>query len=293
MISAEFPDWDVSSYEVFNKTIIEQIDQYRNVVSMADIIISQPIHDGYRSREDLSLNWIRSTAKPHAALVVFPSMHFEGQLVGWRSVSIPGYGMPYHDMLLFHLAAMGLSTTRIAAILLDNDLYSDPFIAQEIALSVSVAQRREAVDLIDVPISPFLEEYGQRTQLFHIINHPCRPALAFVANAVLRRLGYNSKVATSGRGYLPFPKVPLSPSVNLFLRRRNTHPKGWPTQDEERFHLPKAILTREEYYTRAVDDLKRFTPAELTACLKDHRSHAFLSRVATANPNLPDMHMYK
>ena len=117
MIRGQLPDWDVSSYEVFAANILEEIEHYYELVKTADIIISQPIHGTYRDRGDLSIEWIRATAKPSAQIVVYPSMFFEGQLVSCRSVNVPGYGMDYHDMLLFHFAAIGLREDRISALL--------------------------------------------------------------------------------------------------------------------------------------------------------------------------------
>ena len=122
-------------------------------------------------------------------------MFFDGQLVGWRSVAIPGYGMPYQDMLVLHCAALGMGTNRIAAIVLDEELYPASFISKEINLSIAEMRRREAGDEIDVLISPFLERYGEFAPLFHVINHPGRPALAYVANAILTRLGYAADCA--------------------------------------------------------------------------------------------------
>jgi hypothetical protein len=294
MISDQFPDWNVSSYEIFNKAIIDEIDRYHELVNTSDIIISQPIHDGYRNREDLSLSWVKSTAKPDAALVVFPSMHFDGQLIGWRSVSMMGYGMPYHDMLQFHLAAAGVSSDRITAILLDEDLHTEAFILKEIELAIGEIQRREAMDHIDVPLSPFLQEFSRQAQLFHIINHPCRPALSFITNGVLRHLGYAANVAARGRRYLLFPQVPPAPSVIRFLRRpENAHPVGWDFEDGDRFHLPKATLTRAEYYARAVADLRLHPPEDLMACLRDPYVTPFLNRLAAANPGLPGIDIWR
>jgi hypothetical protein len=178
LIAGQRPDWEIASYEVHVQKIVDETETYRDLVRHADLIISQPVHDGYRDRDDFSLNWIRAAAKPGATLVVFPSMFFDGQLVGWKSVNIPGYGMPYQDMLTLHCAALGISSSRTAAIVLDEELYPESFIAQEIKLSVAEMRRREGSDEIDIHFSPFLECYGEVTPLFHVTNHPMYPALA-------------------------------------------------------------------------------------------------------------------
>jgi len=293
MISDQFQDWDVASYEVFDQKIVDEIDHYYDLVRTSDIIISQPIHDRYRDRDDLSLSWVRAAAKPNTRLVVFPSMHFDGQLVGWRSASIPGYRMDYHDMLLFHFAMIGLSADRINGILLDEDLYSEAFISHEIALSIAEMQRREVVDQIDVPISPFLQEFGRKAQLFHIINHPYRAPLAYMANAILRHLGYAANISAAGPEYLPFPHVPSPPSVVRFFSRQNACPEGWWIEDGHRFHLPNLRYTRAEYQIRAVAHLRRYPREELMECLNGHHVKGFLSRLAASSPALPGIDLWR
>jgi hypothetical protein len=293
LIGDQFPDWEVASYEVFTQTIVDEIELYRDVVSRADIIISQPIHDGYRNREDLSLSWVRSAAKRGAAVVVFPSMFFDGQLVGWRSVAIPGYGMPYQDMLVLHCAALGMGTNRIAAIVLDEELYPASFISKEINLSIAEMRRREAGDEIDILISPFLERYGEFAPLFHVINHPGRPALAYVANAILTRLGYAATVPFTGRECLPFPHVPLPSCVRRFLHARGGGSSEWEIADGEKYHLPTATLTPAEYCARVVSQLRSYPREELLAHLQDGHVKPFLERLADAVPWIPGISMWR
>src|SRR5271166_333094 len=143
LIKLQFPEWDIAAYEVFSEKIINEIDRYHQYVETADIIIAQPIHDGYREREDLSLNWVKSAAKPSAQFVIFPSMFFDGQLVGCQGLKIPAYGMPYSDTLFVHLTCAGLDLPDILRILLADDLYSDEFMDNEVAASINEMIRRE------------------------------------------------------------------------------------------------------------------------------------------------------
>ncbi len=292
MISSQYPDWEVASFEVFNRHIINEIDRYHHLVKAADIIISQPIQDRYRDRDDLSLNWIRATANPAAALVVYPSMYFDGQLVGLRSVGIPGYGMDYHDALLFHFAAVGLEMSKINDIFNDSHLYSDNFIEQEIMLSIKELKRREIADRVDVPLSPFVEEYAPQTQLFHVINHPCRPALAYIASHILRYLGYPGTVPPDVQEYLILPHVPLSHSVIRFITNRGQHPAGWPTEDSENYRIPSGVFSRPDYLALAVSHLRTYPTSQLMTHLQDHRMKTFLSRLAKSNPSLPEIGMW-
>ena len=287
LLKEQRPEWDVASYEVFNTKIISEIARYYHYVETADIIISQPIHDGYRNRADLSLNWLRASAKPNAQFVIFPSMFFDGQLVGCRSIKFPAYGMPYHDSLLVHLAVMGVGLQEITRILLDEDLYSDEFLRGEIARSIEEARRREHVDQIDVPMAPFLEEFGSSIQIFHVINHPCRPALANVANQILATLGYPANVHAVGQELIPFPHIPLIPSVERFMATGGRGPGEWRISDGERYHLPSETLSRAEYFDRACEHLRQFSEAEILACLNEPHTKSFLERVAVSNPYVP------
>src|ERR1700733_5636280 len=91
MLAPVFPQWEVPYYEGFQQNIIDEIEDYHALVARADIIIAQSIHRGYRDRDDLSLDWVRSAAKPGTPVITFPSMYFGGQLVGWTSLPIPDY----------------------------------------------------------------------------------------------------------------------------------------------------------------------------------------------------------
>jgi hypothetical protein len=292
MIANDFPQWDVFSYEVFGDDIIgPSIDHYYELARTADIIISQPIHLNYRGRDDLSLSWLRNAAKRSAHFVVYPSMYFDGQLIGWRSIGIPAYGMDYHDLLLVHLTNIGLGVDRIAALLLDEHLYTDEFISSEINLSISEMQRREAVDNVDIPLSPHLMKYGNSVQIFHAINHPYRSVFAYVANEILKSLGYKASIDARGRECLPFPHVPLPPAVTRYLRQRKLTVE-WSIESEENYHFPKELLSRIQYYERAITHLRKYPRDHLLGCLRAPLVRPFLERLAAFNSRLPGIGMW-
>jgi hypothetical protein len=287
MVRGQFPDWNVFSYEVFAANILKEIEHYHELVKTADIIVSQPVHGPYRGRSDLSIEWIRAAAKPSAKLVVYPVMYFMGQLVSFQSVNLSGYGMEYHDMLLFHFVATGLRDDRISALLMNEDLYPAGFVQNEIALSINELRRREEADAIDVSLCPFLEEYGHTGPLFHVINHPCRPALAYMTKKILDYLGYCGDVPSEGEEPLPFPHVPLSPSAVRSLAQRNSYPSRWAVYDTERYHFPKMVIHRLEYHRRAARLLRKLNRDTMFRFLGEPHVRPFLSRLAHANPALP------
>ena len=279
MVAPEFPEWDVHYYEVFNQKILDECESYKDLVSTADLVISQPIRPGYRDRHDLSLEWVRSHTKPGAPVVVFPSMYFGGQLVGWTSLGIPGFEMEYHDILLIRLVSDGLSTDCIEELLLSESLYSGAFLEQEVALAVAEISRREQADAVDVPFSPFLEQFGLDMPLFHVVNHPCRPALAYMANEILAHVGYPKRIPALGEDHLQFPHIPCAPSVAQYFVKRNCLVAEWRVPDDQLYHFPKEKLERAEYIARAAAHFRTVPADVLRDCLEDHRAKPFIDKI--------------
>jgi Polysaccharide biosynthesis enzyme WcbI len=186
-----------------------------------------------------------------------------------------------------------LGANRISAIVLDEDLYPESFISEEIRLSIAEMRRREASDEIDVRISPFLDRYGDSRPLFPVITHPCRPALAYMANAILTHLGYAAAVPFSGRECLPYPHVPLPKCVSRFLRTRGGNRSEWDIADGERYHLPTATLTPVEYCARVVDYLRSKPPEQLLAELQKPHVRPFLQRLAHRVPGIPGIERWR
>ena len=162
--------------------------------------------------------------------------------------------------------------------------------------------RREVADEVDIRLSPFLRSYADKYQLFHVTNHPCRPALARMANGILNILGYPGKVPYIGEEYLPYPHVPLLPSVRRFMNARQDtteweifdhgfNPK-WEIFDNDSYHLPKMLLHRSEYFYRAISHLKKLPRNQLMSCLNAAHVRPFLERLAISNPSLPGIHAW-
>ncbi len=281
MLAPVFPQWQVPFYEVFQQNIIDEIENYHSLVASADIIIAQPINAGYRDRDDLSLDWVQSHAKRGTPVVTFPSMYFGGQLTGWTSLAIPGYGMPYVDPVLIKMVLAGLTVEQITDVLLAPDLYDDAFIGQEIEASIAEIRRRESADGTDVRFSPFLEEYGRSTQIFHVINHPCRPALAYMANEILTHIGYDRAVPEVGEDHIKYPHVPCAPAVIRFFARstRAIHTRSY----DDRFHFPNENLSRRQYIHRSVTHFRSRSRTDLEICVGDSRAKPFLDRATEAS----------
>ena len=290
------PEWEVSAYEVFAEPILAELERYHELVATADIIVSQPIHDGYRGRDDLSLSYVRRSAKPGATILVFPSMHFEGQLIDCRSLSIRAHGMDYHNVLLVHLVAAGLHAASAFRILAQTDLYPPQFVASEMRRSIEEARRREIIDAVDVPFVPFLEAFTTRVQLFHTTNHPYRPALVWITRRILHKLGIPLSIEVpppDGPEPIPFPHIPLPPSVKRLLTGPDASLAGWTTPQDEVYHLPNEVMGILEYYECAARNLASYKAIELIQFLAESRARSFLARLARVRPDLPGIGFWR
>ena len=186
MLREADPDWRVTWFEVHGPEIIEHFDEHCARVRTADLVISQPIHQGYRDREELSIDWIRDHIRPDATLLVVPSMHFSGHHPGLDG--LPLTGLPFlSNLLAAHLVASGCASDDAVRLLLSDNLLSDAEIDTEIQTSLDETTRRETEDHIDIRIGPFLAKHCRTRTLFHIQNHPLRETAAFVANQILAR----------------------------------------------------------------------------------------------------------
>lgn len=296
LIKEACPEWQVNSFEVFANPIVENQDEYHRTLKLADVVVSQPVHDGYRGRDDLSLSYVRAAVRPGVPVLVFPSMHFEGQLVGCRSMRVRGYAMDYHDVLLVHLASTELSVAEISAIHDSTDLYPPEFVVSEMNLSLSEAREREKADGVDILFSPFIEEFMRRVQIFHAINHPGRPALVWMARRILSRIGWPDSAAAlpfAGPSCILFPHIPCSSSVTKVLSGPGTDLNDWEVGPKDMYKFVNESLTRQEYCSKAVQHIRCYSPNEMVDLLLNPRPKSFLGRLAEARPDLPGIDFWR
>ena len=174
---------------------------------------------------------------------------------------------------------MALGPDCIEELLLSESLYSGAFLEQEVALAVAEISRREQADAVDVPFSPFLEQFGLDMPLFHVVNHPCRPALAYMANEILAHVGYPKRIPALGEDHLQFPHIPCAPSVAQYFVKRNCLVAEWRVPDDQLYHFPKEKLERAEYIARAAAHFRTVPADVLRDCLEDHRAQPFIDKI--------------
>jgi hypothetical protein len=279
MIGEAFPDWRIEAFEVFASPILDRLDAYYENVRRADLILMQPIHDGYRNREDLSSSFIRANARPDATVIVFPSLHFTGQLMGIRSLGVPGFGMEYHDVAFFDCYARGLNLADIIPKILHPDFYTPEQISQEISLSIAESETREAIDQINLPISGYLRENALQEQLFHVINHPYRPVLAHIANSFFNRIGISARISDAGPDFLPIPHIPCHPSVIKMLKLHQDS-GGERSDVDAEYVLHDQRYRPFDYYRALSKFITRYSRNEVRELLDRSESvRSFLARI--------------
>lgn len=292
MLQEACPDWDVTFYEVHADPIIENLADYCMLIGTADIVLSQPIHDGYRDTPELALSWVRQHVKPGAALIVIPALHFSGHHPEFAALA--RLGDLCQNSVAAHLRMIGMPPDRAVDMLLAPDLLADDVIRTEIELQLAEMNRREASDGIDASVADIITSQAVWFQLFHIVNHPSRALCAYLINRVFERLGLKQRVAIAGADYMDNPHLPMSPAIARFCSANGPEPPDWLPR-EPRVLMPNRYPTEvPDYLAEMMQQLGRHTPAVIKAAIEaDWRSSAFLARLAEAGAAIPKIDLWQ
>jgi hypothetical protein len=291
MLREIYPEWEITCFEVHADPIVVRNDDYRRTIQTADVILSQPVHDGYRGRSDLSLNWIRSAAKPGCQVLVIPAMHFEGHHPGFGYL---GLGDLCSSATAAHLVAVGTAPDLALDMLLGEDLFDSAFVHAEIDISISEMLRREQHDKIQVPLSPIARYFRGPHQLFHIVNHPTRPLYAFIINGSLDELSFGRRVAIDGPDHQDGVHIPMYAAVAFHTFTNEVTLPEWAPSKDRRVHLPNyPAMPQETYFRSMIDQLMRHSRQAILAALHaSPKSAAFLKRLATSKNLLPGIGLW-
>ncbi len=286
------PDWSISYFEVHADPIITQNEDYRAAIRGADIILTQPIHEGYRGRQDLSTDWVKAEAKPGCIIVTIPAMHFEGHHPGFGGL---GFGDLCNSALVAHLVAAGVPPETAIDILLSPDLFDADFVRGEIESSIAETVSRDSRDAIDIPMSPIAGYLHGPVQLFHIVNHPTRPLYAYVLSKVLERLSFNgAKVSAIGKDYQSNPHIPMLPAVARHCPPGEHLPTDWRSDPDLVVRIPnRPHMSQRQYFEAMIGQLAEHTPQAIQSAIRAHpRMVAFMRRLAKTDTMIPDISIW-
>ena len=292
MLREVHPELDVTYFEVHADPIVAQNDVYRDAIRNADIILTQPVHEGYRGRTDLSTDWVRNEAKPGCEVIVIPALHFEGHHPGFGGL---GLGNLTTCSLTAHLVAMGVPSGVIVDLLLSTDLLSEDVVKEEVRLSLQEMKLREDRENVDIPMWSIAQHIGGPTQFFHIVNHPTRPLYAHLLTKVLHRLFQPQRdVPARGKDYQSNPHVPVLPAIVQHSARLSELPDGWNLDPDYEVRVPnRPSMTQRVYYETMIAQLSEHSrDAVLSAIREKPRAMAFLGRLAKANLAIPGIDIW-
>jgi len=292
MLKEVCPDWDISFYEVHAEPIMQNLADYRALIGAADIVLSQPIHPGYRDTTELSLSWIRDYVKPSAALIVIPALHFSGHHPEFAALA--HLGDLCQNSVAAHLTMIGMAPDRAVDLLLSADLFDDAIIRTEIDLQLVEMNRRETSDGIDASVSDIITSQAVWFQMFHIVNHPSRALCAYLINRALERLDLKQRVAIAGTDYMDNPHLPMCPAIAHFCSANGPEPPDWLPR-EPRVLMPNRYPTEvPDYLAEMMQQLRRHTAADIKAAIDaDWRSSEFLGRLAKSGAAIPEIETWR
>jgi hypothetical protein len=292
MLKEACPDWNVTFYEVHAGPIMENLADYRERIATSDIVISQPIHDGYCDTPELALRWVRQHVKPGAALIVIPALHFSGHHPEFAALH--QLGDLCQNSLAAHLAMIGMSADRAVELLLSPDLLADDVIRTEIELQRAEMNRREVDDRIEISVADIITSDAMWLQMFHIVNHPMRALCAHLLNRVFERLELPPRIAIAGVDYMENPHIPMCPAIARFCAANGPEPPDWLPR-ETRVLMPNRHPAEvPDYLGEMMQQLGRYPASDIRAAIgADWRASQFLGRLAKAGAAIPNIDLWR
>lgn len=293
MLREVCPEWDVTYFEVHAEPIIKQNEDYRAAIRNADIILTQPINDGYRGRSDLSSEWVKNEAKPGCELIIIPAMHFEGHHPGYGGLAL---GDLCSSSIAAHLAAVGVPPAAAVDKLLSVDLFDEDFVRSEAGISLKEMVSREKNDRIDIPLSPAAEYFTGEVQLFHIVNHPTRPIYSFILTKILERLRPGrSQISATGTDYQSSPHIPMLPAVAFHRPSIKERPAEWRQAQDQEVRIPHyPPMSQRVYYERMIEQLVQHSTSTIQSTIRGNaRAVALLRRLSKAKSDIPDLNLWE
>ncbi|MDO5513151.1 WcbI family polysaccharide biosynthesis putative acetyltransferase [Corynebacterium sp.] len=211
------------------------------VLARADVLVSQPIRDGYR---DLPLGTAELAAllPPSAAVIRYPVLRWDG-LMPWHAIirdpADPARNppvVPYHDLRILAAASRGLD----AAVEVDPGAAAFRAAA---ALSIGQLSSRE-----DHHGTVRVSDHLETAPVWHTINHPSNESLAFMAQRVLDEIVDDGRVtAPADREMLGGLQAPVDAGAARALGVSVAGRAQW-TAAGEPLDWPLLVAAQLEFY---------------------------------------------
>ncbi|WP_246697014.1 WcbI family polysaccharide biosynthesis putative acetyltransferase [Methylobacterium planeticum] len=213
------PEWQIKSREVqtFDLSSDEELEQYHVDIEEADIILAQPISDGYRGVDTLSLSQIQARKRPDTGLFIFPSMHFRGYNIESFAIGVEGYGLGYDDVHVADMYASGVSVDECYDRISSPTFFTRAFVLYEVMVCLRELIRRETACGAHARVSSILADKLDQELLFHTFNHPARKSLVGVTEQLMSAAGVPVTIPVGGMSYLSNIRIMPYPSTVIHL----------------------------------------------------------------------------
>lgn len=189
---------DVKTYglECFTKVALRK-EYVLSLFRMADVIVTQPIRDGYRGLDYLSTNDVFRLKRPSCRVILFNSLFFRYYYPDMKYVRIDGTTADkpalYHHTQLIEYVKQGKTKDQFMnEIVLNPSTYSSQELSSIARASIDELSKRlcdaklkyraEAYAYID--IASFIRQNYKKQLLFFTINHPTPVLLLHVIQRV-------------------------------------------------------------------------------------------------------------
>ena len=209
---------DVVSRQVYSIDIEAEAAAHIHDVETADVILTQPVADGYRGTDILSTSWMRARARKDSIFMVFPVIYHRGLLPQCFTLGDYHTGrLAYHDAHALDYFLMGEDAESFVRATNRSDFLPESFVLSELSRTTLELLRRERTFAVDVPVSDIIATRLMTDQPMHTVNHPSRAVMADLADRVLERLGRGERALPHGIDMLDLYIMPPYLSTALAL----------------------------------------------------------------------------
>lgn len=190
---------EITARQVYSIDLEREGAAYREDVALADVILTQPVAEGYRGTDVLSTSWVRRNARPDALILVFPVVYHRAQIPQCFTLADFHDGrLAYHDAHALDHFLRGESWEEFIANSSRSNFLPEAFVQSELAATTLELLRRERASDVDINVSDIIASRLLTEQPLHTVNHPSRPVLVDMANRILHRLGRDERARVEG-----------------------------------------------------------------------------------------------
>ncbi|HEX8472240.1 MAG TPA: WcbI family polysaccharide biosynthesis putative acetyltransferase, partial [Brevundimonas sp.] len=209
---------DVVSRQVYSIDLEAEGAAHIHDVETADVILTQPVADGYRGTDILSTSWMRARARKDAIFLVFPVIYHRGlQPQCYTLGDFHAGRLAYHDAHALDYFLMGEDADSFVRATNRSDFLPESFVLSELSRTTLELLRRERALAVDLPVSDIIATRLSSGQPMYTVNHPSRAVMVDLADRVLERLGRPERASPDGIDMLDLFIMPPYLSTALAL----------------------------------------------------------------------------